>query len=139
MGSLSLWSLNIQSRVWPSLYSTREVFKKGLITIINAGKGVEKREPAYMTGGNGTWCSHFGKQYWRFPRKLKIGLPNDPAIPLLGIYISRENSHLKRYMQPSVHSSTIYNSEPKCPLTDEWIRKMWYICTMGQHSVRKKE
>ena len=38
--------------------------------------------------------------------------------------------HSKRYMHPYVHCSTILNSQdmeiPKCPLTDEWIKKMWY-------------
>ena len=28
--------------------------------------------------------------------------------------------------------------QPKCPLTDEWIKKMWYIYTMGYCSARKK-
>ena len=42
-------------------------------------------------------------------KKLKIELPYDPAIPLLGIYLEKTN--LKRYMHPSVHSSTIYNSQ----------------------------
>ena len=36
--------------------------------------------------------------------------------------------NLKRYMHISVHSSIIYNSQdmeaPKCPLTDEWVRKI---------------
>ena len=27
---------------------------------------------------------------------------------------------------------------PKCPLTDEWIKKMWYIYTMGYYSAIKK-
>ena len=47
---------------------------------------MEKREPSYTVGGNVSWCSHYGKQYGRFLRKLKIELPYDPAIPLLGIY-----------------------------------------------------
>ena len=59
----SVYSLNIQSRLWPSLYSMREVFKKGFVTIINAGQGVEKREPSYTVGGNVNLCSHYGKQY----------------------------------------------------------------------------
>ena len=29
--------------------------------------------------------------------------------------------------------------QPKCPLTDDWIRKMWYIYTMQQYSAIKKE
>ena len=27
---------------------------------INAGEGVEKREPSYTVGGNVNWCSHYG-------------------------------------------------------------------------------
>ena len=55
-------------------------------------------------------CSHYGKPpVWRFLKKLKIGLPYDPAIPLLGIY-PEKNCNSKRYMHPNVHSSTIYNS-----------------------------
>ena len=45
---------------------------------------------------------------WRFLKKLKVELPCDPAIPLLGIYPDKTNS--KRYVHPYVHSSTIYNS-----------------------------
>ena len=28
--------------------------------------------------------------------------------------------------------------QPKCPLTDEWIKKMWHICTMEYYSVIKR-
>ena len=45
--------------------------------------GVEKRELSYAIGGNANGCSHYGKQ---FLKKLKIEIPYDPAIPLLGIY-----------------------------------------------------
>ena len=27
---------------------------------------------------------------------------------------------------------------PRCPVTDEWIRKLWYLCTMEYYSVVKK-
>ena len=46
-------------------------------------------------------------------------------------------------MHPYVHSSTIHNSQdmkrPKCPLTEEWIKKMWYIYTMEYYSGIKNE
>ena len=53
---------------------------------INAGEGVEKREPSCTVGGNVNWYSHYGEQYGGSSKKLKIEVPYDPAIPLLGIY-----------------------------------------------------
>ena len=45
-------------------------------------------------------------------------------------------------MHPNVHCSTIYNSKVrkqlKCPLTDEWTKKMWYIYTMEYYSAIKR-
>ena len=48
------------------------------------------------------------KMVWRFPKKLGIKLPYDPAIPLLGIY--PEETKMEKDMYPSVHCSTIYKS-----------------------------
>uniref|UniRef100_A0A8W4FFB3 DUF1725 domain-containing protein n=1 Tax=Sus scrofa TaxID=9823 RepID=A0A8W4FFB3_PIG len=28
--------------------------------------------------------------------------------------------------------------QPKCPLTDEWIKKMWYLYTVGYYLAMKK-
>ena len=49
---------------------------------------------------------------WRFLKKLKIGLPYNSTIPLLGIY-PEKNHNLKSFFQvlPYVHSSTIHNSQ----------------------------
>ena len=45
-------------------------------------------------------------------------------------------------MHPSVHCTTIYNSQDveatEVSLTDEWIKKMWYIYTMEYYSAIKK-
>ena len=47
-----------------------------------------------------------------FPHKLKVELPFDPAIPLLGLYPkSPETPIQKGPMHPNIHSSTIYNSQ----------------------------
>ena len=57
-------------------------------------------------------------------------------------HISREKHTLKIYMHPNVHCGIIYNSqvmvESKCPLTEEWIKTMWYIYTMDYYSAIKK-
>ena len=67
---------------------------------------MEKREPSYTVGGIiHTLVQSLWKTVWRFLKKLKIELPYDPAIPLLGIYPEKTNS--KRYRHSYVHSSTI--------------------------------
>ena len=75
---------------------------------------------------------------WRFLKKLEIELPYDPAIPLLGIHT--EETRIERDVYPSVHRSTVYNArkQPRCPSTDEWIRKLWHINTMEYYSAIKK-
>ena len=70
-----------------NLTLARMVIVKSL-QIINAGEGGEKSEPSYTVGGNVNWCSHCG-EVWRFIKKLKIELPYDPAISLLGIYLEK--------------------------------------------------
>ena len=47
----------------------------------------------------------------RFLKKLKIELPYDPAIPLLGVYPEKTKTLIQKDMQPNVQSSTIYNSK----------------------------
>ena len=75
-------------------------------------------------------------------KKLGIKLSYDPATPLLGIY-PEETTILKDTYTPNVHCSTIYNSQkmkqPRCPSTDEWIKKMWHISTMEYHSAIKEQ
>ena len=73
---------------------------------INAGKGVEKSEPSYAVGGNVNQNSHYGEMYGL----LKKQRPYDPAIPLLEIYLEK-NQYLKGYMNPNVHCNTINNSQ----------------------------
>ena len=51
------------------------------------------------------------KTFWRFLKKLKIELPYDPAIPLLGIYPNKNTNSKRFYMYPNVPCNTIYNSQ----------------------------
>ena len=78
---------------------------------------------------------------WRFLKKLKIELPYDPAIPLLGIYpektiIQKDTCTLMFIAARFTIAGTW--KQPKCPSTEEWIKKMWYIHTMEYYSVIKR-
>ena len=81
------------------------------------------------------------KIVWRFLRKLNIELPDDPAILLLGIYpekvINQKDACTAMF---TAAPFTIVKTwkQPKYPLTDEWIEKMWYRYTMEYYSAIKK-
>ena len=72
------------------------------------------------------------KTVWRFLKKLEIELPYDPAIALLGVYPRDTGVLFLRGTCTPVFIATLSTTakgwkEPKCPLTDEWIKKMWCI------------
>jgi hypothetical protein len=73
------------------------------------------------------------KSVWLFLRKLDIVLPEDPAIPLLGIY-PEDAPTGKKDTCSSMFIAALFIiarswKEPRCPSTEEWIQKMWYIYT----------
>ena len=49
-------------------------------------RGCGEEDLLCIVGGNATVVQPLWKTVWRFLKKLKIELPYDPAIPLLGIY-----------------------------------------------------
>ena len=77
---------------------------------------------------------------WRFLKKLEIELPYDPPIPLLGIY---EETRIESDTCTPIFTAALFTTartwkQPRCPLADEWIRKLWYIYTMEYYSAIKK-
>ena len=75
------------------------------------------------------------KIVWRFLKKLKIELSYDPAMVLLGIYPKDTEAMKRRDTCTPMFIATMSTiaklwKEPWCPLTDEWIKKMWCIHTM---------
>ena len=83
------------------------------------------------------------KIVWRFLRKLKIELPYDPAIPLLGIH--PDKTLIQRDTCTPMFIAALFIlaktwKQPKCPSTEEWIKKIWYMYTMEYYSdIKKKE
>ena len=82
------------------------------------------------------------KTIWRFLRKLAIELPFDPATALLVIY--PEKTMTQNYTCTPMFIAVLYTiaktrKQPKCPSTEEWIKKMWYIYTMEYYSEFKRK
>ena len=81
------------------------------------------------------------KTVWIFLRKLEIKPPYDPAIPLLGIYL--EETRIERDTCTPMFISGLVTiartwKQHRCLLTDEWIRKLWYVYTMEYYSSIKR-
>ena len=103
---------------------------------------MEKRELSCTVGGNVNWYSHYGEQ---FGDTLEIYTLNFPMTP---------QSHSWAYIRTKLYPFkgdtctcmfiaallTVARTwkQPKCPSTEDWIRKMWYIYTMEYYSAIKK-
>ena len=81
------------------------------------------------------------KMVWRFLKKIEIKPPYDPAIPLLGIYPEETKMEKDTYIPlfiAALFTIARTRKQPRCPLTDEWIKKLWYIYTMEYYSAIKR-
>ena len=78
---------------------------------------------------------------WRYLRNIYIELSYDPEIPLLGI--SPNKTFLKKDTCTHMFIAALFTiakiwKQHKCPSTEDWIRKMWYIYTMEYYSAIKR-
>ena len=70
------------------------------------------------------------KTVWTFLKNLKLGLPSDPAIPLLRIYLkgmkilTQKDASIIMFITPLFKIPKTWK-QSKCPSTDEWIKKLW--------------
>ena len=88
---------------------------------------VEKKEPSCTVAENVNLFSHCKKQY----RVKKLEIPHNPVIPLLVIYPKKTKPLIwKDICTPMLIAALFIIAEiwkqPKCPLTDEWIKKILY-------------
>ena len=104
---------------------------------------MEKGEPSYTVGGNVTWYSHSGKLCGG-SSELKIELPYDSTIALLGIYpkdtdaVKRGETCTLMFIAAMATIAKLWK-EPRCPSKDEWIKKMWSMYTMEYYSAIRKD
>ena len=78
---------------------------------------------------------------WRCLKNLELELSYNPAIPVLGIHT--EETTTERNTCTSMFIAALFTiariwKQSRCPSTDEWIRKLWYIYTIEYYSAIKK-
>ena len=84
------------------------------------------------------------KTVCNFLRNLKMELPFDPAISLLGLYPNNpETLFQKNLCTPMFIAAQFifakYWKQPKLPSANEWIRKLGYIYTMEFYAAERKK
>ena len=123
------WGITSHWSEWPS--------SKNLQTI-NAGEGVEKREPFCTVGGNINWHNHYRQQYGSSFKKLKLELPYDTEI--LDIYPEKttiwKNAWIPVFIA-ALFTIARTRKQPKRPSIEDWI-KMWYIYILEYYSAIKR-
>ena len=82
------------------------------------------------------------KTEWRSLKKLGIKPPYDPAIPLLGIYPEETKTEIRTHIPlfiAALFTIARTGKQPRCPLTDEWIKKCGTYIYNGILLSHKKE
>ena len=84
------------------------------------------------------------KTVWNFLRNLRMELPFDPAIPLLGLYPKNPEIPIQKNLCTPMFIAAQFTmakcwEQPKCPSVKEWIKKLWYIYTMEFHTAERKK
>ena len=69
------------------------------------------------------------KTEWNFLKKLKMELPFDPAIPLLGLYPKNPETSIQNNLCTPMFIAAQFTiakcwKQPKCPSVNEWIKKL---------------
>ena len=87
---------------------------------------------------------HLRKKLWRFFKKLNIELLYSSAIPLLCIYPKEWKTGSGRDICIPMFMAALFTvakrwKQLRCPSTNEWINKMWYIHPMEYYSALKRK
>ena len=84
------------------------------------------------------------KTVWNFLTKLKMELPYDPAIPLLGLYPKNLETPIQKNLCTTMFIAAQFKvakywKQPECPSANEWIQKLSYIYTMEFYAAERKK
>ena len=84
------------------------------------------------------------KTVWNFLKKLKMKLPFDPAIPLLGLSPKNPETPIQKNLCTHMFIAAQFTiskcwKHSKCPPVKEWIQKLWYLYTMEYYTAEGKK
>ena len=84
------------------------------------------------------------KTVWNFLRKLRMELPFDPAIVLLGLYLKNPETPIQKNLCTPMFIAAQFTTakcwkQPRCSSVNEWIKKLWCIYTMEYYTAERKK
>ena len=84
------------------------------------------------------------KTVWNFLKKLKMELPFDPVIPLLGLYPKNPETLIQKNLCTPMFIAAQFTiakcwKQPRCPSVNEWIKKLWYIYRVEFYAAERKK
>ena len=79
-----------------------------------------------------------------FLKNIKMELPFDPAIPLLGLYPKNPETPIQKNLCTPMFRAAQFTiakcwKQPKSPSVNEWIKKLWYIYTTEYYTAERKK
>ena len=83
------------------------------------------------------------KRAWNFLKKLKMELPFNLVILLLGFYPKKPESPIQNNLCTPMFIATLFIidkcwKQPKCPSVNEWIKNLWHIYTMEHYAAERR-
>ena len=104
-------------------------------------RGYGEKRTLLQCWWDGKLVQSLWKTVWRFLKILRIQLPYDPTIPLLGIY--PEETIIEKGTCTLIFTAALFTvartwKQSRCLLTDEWIKKLLYIYTLEYYSAIKR-
>ena len=71
-------------------------------------------------------------------------VPIDPVIPLLELYPKNPETPIQKNLCTPMFIAAQFTiarcwKQPKCTSVNEWIKKLWYICTMEFYTAERKK